>query len=218
MQYGIVDKSEFIWLASYPRSGNTYLRTIIWHCFGLRSSSIYPNDLGGRKNLENYAGHIERSSDGKVPFAENDITLVKTHEYPGNNNPVIYVVRDGRAACVSLWEFYNRELPLGAVIEGRHRFGTWANHVRAWEPYRRPRTLLLKYEDMLGDLPITLEKLSTFLQRDILNTNIPPRETIAEIDDRWVRKRSDWRIEMSDELIQRFSELNGEMLEFMGYQ
>jgi len=30
-----------IWLASYPRSGNTLLRVILKHCFGLSSQSVY---------------------------------------------------------------------------------------------------------------------------------------------------------------------------------
>jgi len=33
-----------VWLASYPRSGNTYLRAILWTCFGLRSASVYADD------------------------------------------------------------------------------------------------------------------------------------------------------------------------------
>ena len=54
-----MNDNAFIWLASYPRSGNTFLRTILWHCFGLRSASVYPQDLGGNRALEGYVGHIE---------------------------------------------------------------------------------------------------------------------------------------------------------------
>ena len=57
-----------VWLASYPRSGNTFLRTILWQCFGLRSASIYPKDLGSKKALEDYVGHIEHV-DGQSDFA-----------------------------------------------------------------------------------------------------------------------------------------------------
>jgi hypothetical protein len=32
------------WLASYPRSGNTLLRTILKQCFGLSSQSVYPDE------------------------------------------------------------------------------------------------------------------------------------------------------------------------------
>jgi len=126
---------------------------------------IYPNDLGGRKDLEEYVGHIEHDPNGRVHFLENSIPLVKTHEYPNTTNPAIYVVRDGRAASVSLWKFYNGELALDSVIEGRHRFGTWSSHVHAWSPNNRPHTLLLKYEDMISNLPTTLQKISVFLNR-----------------------------------------------------
>ena len=52
---------EITWLASYPRSGNTFLRTILFNCFGIKTASIYPNDLGRRKVLEDFVGHIEHN-------------------------------------------------------------------------------------------------------------------------------------------------------------
>ena len=33
--------TETVWLASYPRSGNTMLRTILWHGFAMKSGAIY---------------------------------------------------------------------------------------------------------------------------------------------------------------------------------
>lgn len=69
--------SNIIWLASYPRSGNTYLRTVLWHCFELRSASIYPNDLGGNAGLEEYTGHIEHGPQMQKQLQENGIPLVK---------------------------------------------------------------------------------------------------------------------------------------------
>lgn len=206
-----------IWLASYPRSGNTYLRTILWHCFGLHSASVYPDDLGGHKRLEEYVGHIEHGPDGKVRFPDAGLRLMKTHEYPPNNNPAIYVVRDGRAACISLWKFYHCELPLDVFVEGRHRFGIWSDHVRAWAPFERPHTLLLKYEDMVSDLRGTLDRISRYLNMAILRNRVPGRETIAGIDGRWVKTGSDWRSEIPEEYLERFTELNGDMLERLGY-
>jgi len=72
---------DIIWLVSYPRSGNTLLRTILWQCFGLRSASFYPKDLEGNKTLEEYVGHIKRAPDNSVHFPDISIPLVKTHEY-----------------------------------------------------------------------------------------------------------------------------------------
>ena len=206
-----------VWLASYPRSGNTYLRTILWHCFGLRSASIYCNDLGRNRELEAYVGHIERDADGKLSFPIGSIPLVKTHHPPHDENPAIYVVRDGRAASVSLWKFYSGKLPLTEIIEGRHAFGTWSNHLQAWKPYERQNTLLLKYEDMCADLPGALKEISEFLEKDILEVEIPARGTVAGVDGRWVTTESDWKSEISGDLLERFNELNKEMLRKMGY-
>ena len=38
-----------LFLSSYPRSGNTLLRTVLYQCFNLKSRSVYGNDLGGKK-------------------------------------------------------------------------------------------------------------------------------------------------------------------------
>jgi hypothetical protein len=206
-----------VWIASYPRSGNTFLRTILWQCFGQRSGSVYPNDLGGNRKLEDYVGHIECVQNVGIQFPAGNIPLVKTHEYPINDNPAIYVVRDGRAASVSLGKFYESSLNLETLIEGQHRFGTWSKHLLAWAPWERPNTLLLKYEDMRIDLSGTLEKISRFLGQDILKENIPDREQIAEDDGRWVRRESDWKTDMADKLLLRFNQLNQEMLKKMGY-
>ncbi len=208
---------KVVWLASYPRSGNTFLRTILWQCFGLRSASIYPDDLGSNRKLEEYVGHLEHDQDRRIRFPQHTIPLIKTHEHPSDMYPAIYVIRDGRAASISLWKFYNGMLPLDAIIEGQHRFGTWSDHVRAWDPCNRPNTLLIEYEDMKNNMPATLDKLGVFLKRDALKKQIPARDTIAGIDGQWVKRESDWRNEFSDSLLEKFTVINGDILKMMGY-
>jgi len=206
-----------IWLASYPRSGNTLLRTVLYHCFGLVSGSIYLNDLGGNKELESFIGHIEQEANGKINFGDDTLPLIKTHETSHYEGAAVYVVREGTAACVSLWEWIGRSLPLEDIISGNHRFGTWANHVSAWEPWDRPNTLLVKYEEILSDLPLALRKLSQFLDAEIVNREIPPRETIADVDGRWVRKSSQWREKMTDDQLELFRQINGQIMKKIGY-
>lgn len=213
----VIKRPNTVWLASYPRSGNSLLRTVLWQCFGLRSASVYPNDLGGNTELERYVGHIEHGPDRRIHFPENSLPLVKTHEHPTDKNPSIYIVRDGRAASVSLWQFYHEKLPLEAVIAGQHRFGTWSNHVAAWRPWERPNTLLVKYEEIISNLPRILEEISAFLECDILANRIANRDTVAGVDGRWVRSKSDWKLKISDVLLERFNEINGEMMQEMGY-
>lgn len=208
---------HIVWLASYPRSGNTFLRTILWHCFGLRSASVYPRDLGGNRALEDYVGHIEHGPEMQNRLLANGLALLKTHEYPPDASPAIYVVRDGRAACVSLWRFGLNTLPLDAVIEGRHRFGTWAAHVNAWSPRSRPSTLLLEYEHLRDDLSGSLGRISRFLGRPILGERIPDRNAIAAADGQWVRRKSSWRAELAGRDLARFNEINADVLEAYGY-
>lgn len=205
-----------IWLASYPRSGNTFLRTILWHCFGLRSASVYPNDLNGKQALANYVGHIDQGRNQPVQFQLGGLPLLKTHEHPPDNYPAIYVVRDPRAASVSLWHFKKKKIPLRAIMSGQHQFGTWADHVAAWEPWVRPNTLLIKYENMTNDLPTTLEAISSFLDRNILASKIPDRNIVAGIDGQWVRTKSDWRSQITDAELIQCNEINQVMMQKMG--
>lgn len=209
---------HIIWLASYPRSGNTLLRTVLWHCLGLRSASIYPLDLGGNTALENYVGHIEHSRDGRIAFPEGALPLIKTHGHPSKpQGKTIYIVRDGRAACVSLWEFYNRSIAMDSVIQGHHRFGTWARHLSTWKPWERKNTLLLRYEDIVDNLPSVLDSLSRFLNRKIIAPGIPEREHIADVDGRWVRKKTRWQSVLSDEQLKLFNTVNRKMMRKMMY-
>lgn len=207
-----------IWLASFPRSGNTYLRCILNRCFGLPSTSVYGlDDLGGNAALERYAGHF--NADSPPPGLDPDAPLlVKTHHAPADDGPAIYVVRDGRAATVSLWEFMNKRMPLRALICGYSAGGTWSSHVAAWRPWARPNTLLLRYEDMVEELPAVLARLSRFLDRPILSPDVPSRDEVAAIDGRWVREASDWRRKVGRRHLQLFESVDGEMLARLGYE
>jgi len=207
--------TDIIWLASYPRSGNTLLRTILWNCFELHSASIYPDDLGGNRKLEEYVGHLEHGPEGQISFAESDLPLVKTHELNKDNNKTIYVIRDGRAASVSLWQFFDKSISLEAIIEGQHRFGTWSNHVQSWNPLERPNTLLLEYEKLVCDMDEILKSISRFLGRDIINNKLPDRRTVAKADGKWVKAKSNWRAELSGTLLKRFNQINKESLKKM---
>tara|TARA_B100000795_G_C22689596_1_gene395077 strand:- start:157 stop:789 length:633 start_codon:yes stop_codon:yes gene_type:complete len=206
-----------IWLASYPRSGNTLVRTILFQCFNLKTGSVYSNDLGGNKDLENYVGHIEQSEDRSIAFPEGSLPIIKTHTHHKGSNKTIYVVRDGRAAAVSLWEFTNPKVSMTNIIEGKHKFGNWYEHIESWEPLSRPNTLLLRYEDILDNLDVVLIQLSSFLERDITCNQLPSRDKIAGNDGKWVRKKTDWRKVLSEADLKRFNEINQSSLEQLGY-
>ena len=207
-----------IWLASYPRSGNTLVRTILFHCFNLKTGSVYSADFGGNESLEKYIGHIEQNEDRSISFPDGNLPIIKTHALHNGDNSSIYVVRDGRAVAASLWEFTNPKVSMENIIEGRHKFGRWCDHLDFWKPLSRPNTLLLRYEDILDELDTSLLKLSNFLEREIITNDLPSRDQIAENDGKWVRKKTNWKEVLADKDLVRFNEINSQCLDKYGYK
>ncbi|MEO8301730.1 MAG: sulfotransferase domain-containing protein [Rhizomicrobium sp.] len=163
--------SPLTWLASYPRSGNTLLRIVLKRCFGLASQSVYDDVEFSDATLRDVVGH-EPVGDDPARFLQqaqeqHRHLYVKTHELPpADRHPVIYVVRDGRAAVVSylhfLREILKRNVTPRDVICGT--VGTsWSRHVRAWTLPPRPGTLIVRYEDLAIGEAETLRKISAFI-------------------------------------------------------
>jgi hypothetical protein len=198
------------------------VRTVLFHCFGLKSGSVHSNDFGGNKKLEQYVGHIEQDSDG-LHFPIDAIPLIKTHKLPdpADQSPVIYVVRDGRAACLSLYYFRKKRVPLAEIITGQARFrwhlAKWSDHIAAWNPWERPNTVLIRYEDLTDALPSVVQRLSQFLNRKPIGDRIPPRDEIAAVDGRWVRSGSHRDESFPAELVDLFRQHHGAMMERLGY-
>jgi len=209
---------QITWLASYPRSGNTFLRSILFKCFGIKTASIYPRDLGGNKPLENFVGHIEHNLDNTITFEKGSIPILKTHNLNKDNNRAIYIVRDGRAASVSLWHFYSKQISLKEIIIGNHRFGTWKSHILSWTPKTRANTLFLRYEDLTSDFKNILNLISNFLDIDLISERFPSRDQVLSFDDRWVRPKTNWRNEISNYELGLFNEINHPVLKELGYE
>ena len=211
---------QHIWLASWPRSGNTLLRVILHHCFGLRTTSVYKNDLEGNNYLEQATGHFEISA---PPENVSEPWLVKTHELPPDNAPAIYIVRDGRAATASYCEFKRNQpksfqnIPLWQAIAGYRPRITWSGHVQAWYPWQRPHTLLVRYEDMTADLPSVLSALAAFLKRPTVSAKLPNRSDLAARGWPWVRNPSDWRTAFTPYTMRLFARFNATMMTRLGY-
>lgn len=150
-----------VWLASYPRSGNTLARQVLRQVFGLESYSQYndPKDIGERPEVAAAVGHVRFETPWPEFIAAAHATaepvVVKTHHPPQDDAPAIYVVRDGRAAVVSFYHLLHdlrrrEDVTIERVIDGATPFGSWSGHLDAWRPLDRPRTLLVRFEDLLA--------------------------------------------------------------------
>src|SRR5690348_17690471 len=92
-----------IWLASYPRSGNTFYRILLNHLFGVSTQSVYNDPLfEERPELSELVGHAHNDRSLHELASSPRAYFVKTHELPNcDTYPAIYLVRDGRDALVS---------------------------------------------------------------------------------------------------------------------
>ena len=95
-----------IWLASYPRSGNSFARIALKHLFRLPTNSVYLNeDSPENRDLRDLIGQsLDITLEEMAAAAEP--CFVRTHEMPADDDyPAIYLVRDGRDTLVSYAHF-----------------------------------------------------------------------------------------------------------------
>lgn len=166
-----------VWLASYPRSGNTLLRILLNRHFGMASWSLH-GDGDARDISADLAGTVgfaphEPLGEAAIAAmaAAPETFLVKTHDLPpaGRDWPAICVLRDGRSALASYWHYRNRPgdtAPgLEEVVAGAVQFGSWSAHAAAWLDAPLTRRLVLRFEDLASPTEATLAGMGRFLGR-----------------------------------------------------
>lgn len=217
-----------IWVASYPRSGNTFLLILLENFFGLPAYSIY--NLAGSPKPDPSARHTEASpllpTDWrKFITKDSNISpaLVKTHDLPEDDSPAIYIVRDGRPAINSYFHFNQTFEPTSALtltetIAGGG-FGSWSAHYRGWQPQQRPRTLFLRYEDLVLRPEAVIPRLAEFLQREPMGGRVPTFAELRAKDPKFFRRgqNQDFLNEWSPTQISLFNTLHGEVMTELGY-
>ncbi len=224
-----------IWLASYPRSGNTFLRIVLQEVYGLRTSSFH--EESGRPLDPDYA----------------DYPAVKTHLLPHQlrprdpSIPAVYIVRDGRDCVVSMAYQRRDILNQGTDLRSHMReaivaawgsfFSGWSKHVRQWT---KRASVVIRFEQLIQDPIACAEQLRPFL-----DLPEPRREQLPTFDDLrtkdfgFGRKRNhlhadggrtwrrlffrrgevgSWRNEMPGDLQRLFIRLHGDVLQEFGYE
>ena len=224
------------WLASYPRSGNSFARIGLFCLFGIRSRTIYPADDDAR-TIDKIIGKPVPEMTAAEMAASPESFFAKTHELPGGEPlPAIYFVRDGRDALVSYAHYIlheehgaspasNHELflqTLQDLIIGKERFGGWASHIRAWTQRNTP-TSLIRFEDLIADPGKELRRaLVTVGEIPPVQTgaSVPVFENMHEVVP-WFFRRGRvgaWRTEMPLYLQELFWRLHGDLMHELGYE
>jgi len=192
-----------VWVASFPRSGNTFLRIILHRLYGVRASTVYDVDgvaerLGGE--LIGYTGRPGSLADMR---ASDQPHFIKTHRQRDadveENDPAICLVRDGRDALVS-WarqssekdpNSYEAELQAKILRVGTTGTGSWGSNVLSWLRPPAPHRVVLRYEDLIRDprgsvTPIVAAVAPALAQRP--DAVIPSLDELQRHDDRFFRR------------------------------
>lgn len=147
-----------IWLASFPRSGNTFFRNILFEVYGIESSTFHQEDYPLDPDYDQFK-------------------VVKTHLLPHQLVPSdpsiksVYLVRDGRDCMVSLAHqrsdiiapgsdfLENMEAAVHAA--GGSFFGGWGENVSQW---MERADIIIRYEDLIKDPIAQAERLRAIME------------------------------------------------------
>jgi len=165
-----------VFVASYPRSGNTWLRFMLYEILVGQSSTF--------TNVHQLVPDIGKQGSA-LPVLANDGRLIKTHEaYLPLYHKAIYLVRDARDVALSEFAYQkalglaedNFETYLPRFLRGEvNPFGSWSAHVDSWMDAKDKgyaEVLLVRFDEMRSQPEDSLANMMEFL-------NVPvERETI----------------------------------------
>lgn len=168
-------------LASYPRSGTTWLRFLLYESL--------TGDSSGFGLMRGAIPSVGKQG-GARPVLAGGGRLVQTHEpYCDGDRPVIYIVRDPRSVVVSEFRWQQRtgyysgsfERFVRAFVAGRSNpWGSWGHHVHYWLSSiaaHRDHLHVVRYEDLRRDTEAVFVEVLGFLGVDVDATRV--RDAIA---------------------------------------
>jgi hypothetical protein len=229
------------WIASYPRSGNTFLRILLKEVYGIRTWEGY-----GEESPKKVVSHMSQKQISKYTF-------IKTHELPSKTEisyqklKSIYLVRDGRDACVS--SAYHRSqivkpgsdylfnLRTTILAPFKTSFGGWSKNVEDWSTVA---DIVIKFEDLIANPIVELQRLEKIIQLPKPNyANIPTFSDLKKKNYEYgsgneslnAKQRShrrnnffrsgktgNWKQDIPNSLQKIFNYKNAKMLELYGYE
>ncbi|MBX3063938.1 MAG: sulfotransferase domain-containing protein [Anaerolineae bacterium] len=227
-----------LWLASYPRSGNTFFRTLLKHVYDINSLTIYDQlpQTTWTAAPEYFTMHPHKIPTFEDMVAADEWYVMKTHDLPKEDHPAIYIVRDGRDALISHAHFvleYDWKLPLEErqaryydtlrmLIETDVSFGGWGKNVLAWTLRQTP-TIVVKFEQLIINPFETLAAALTeigYQPPEARSSDTPLNfEHLHKLNPQFFRKGrvGAWREEMPTDLQELFWQRHGAVMDKMTY-
>ncbi|MCC0177745.1 sulfotransferase domain-containing protein [Waterburya agarophytonicola K14] len=175
-----------MYVVGYPKSGNTWLCFLLAYCLNAEYDDL---DAPGIHPTNDYQRQYVKGGFDRPSYQNQTGKILKTHrqdlEEISLEDPVVYLVRDGRDVMVSYYffkntYFYARNLPfwkrflfqirkslkISSNSKSNYRdFSAflqqytpeWITHISIW--LERKPTAIIRYEDLKADPEATLNKL-----------------------------------------------------------
>lgn len=153
--------SDDVFIVSYPKSGNTWLRFLIANILKQREEINF-------HTVHNYVPEVGKQEE--IIDSLERPRIMKSHslyirEYP----KVVYLIRDGRDVYVSYYFHRLKQLPVDCTFREflksqDHYPSTWGEHVSSWLMRQSSSNfLIVKYEDLIDDCLKQLKRIAKFL-------------------------------------------------------
>jgi Sulfotransferase domain len=191
-----------IWVASFPRSGNTFLRIVLNRRYGVPTSVIYDYDGVADRVGGELVGYVDRPAALAEMRAATEAHFVKTHRPRDQGveqaDPAICLVRDGRDALVSWARMLTEDDPaafptvLRQLIEDTGRgSGGWGANVLSWLQPPAPHRVLLPYAELIADPSAAVDRVMAVVApalRADEGAVIPSFEELRQVDAGFFRR------------------------------
>jgi hypothetical protein len=150
-----------IFLVSYPRSGNTWMRYLLANLFA-------PEEFWHIDNIGQMVPDIHQPP----PEVFFSTRIIKSHlPFQADYAKVIYLYRDGRDVAISYFDFltkiYNYKQPFdtffSTYLANGFQYGTWHEHMISWHSASTSAVLPVQYERLVNEPLPELQKVTQFL-------------------------------------------------------
>jgi len=227
-----------VFIVSYPKSGNTWVRFLLANLFA-------PEKQISFRNIEDYVPNIYKSS---ATLEEREgRRYIKTHHPCYDLYPkTVYIYRDGRDALVSYYHYATGKKVFAGTFADFifspfvEQFSSWKEHVTSaldFASEHPDRILMLQYEEMLGQALASAARVTAFLEMECDERAIAQAVEKSSFDqlkrveqtfggENLIKpltffrsgKSGQWHEYFTSEVYERYMQENGAILRRVGYQ
>lgn len=232
-----------IYIVSYPRSGNTWMRFLM-------ANILYPNEDIHYKSLNRFVPDLHQKQHWGKSGVKNP-RVIKSHFIwlPDTYEKVVYIYRDGRDVARSYYLYHreDKKMSFEEYLKGESRFshfdgrgggdaiGGWKEHVNFWL-FHAPKSVLVatvRYEDLYADPYVVVRKIVDALGWDIDDKlisqairkssweelkKIQPRDGQHPRNAGMIGKPGGWKEFFTQEQLDIFWHTVGDFMEKLGYK